>query len=100
MKLMPYVLTMLLSLSLSTWGEEGSSSSHRHQPITIDADPLLSRQPINVGVPHRIVFDARGNMFVADYSSGTVIKTTPQLKTSYIPVGIHCHRPQSKKVGT
>jgi DNA-binding beta-propeller fold protein YncE len=50
---------------------------HRHDPIEIASRPMIERFSIPLFRPRRVLIDPAGNVFIADWSAGVVLKITP-----------------------
>lgn len=77
-----YVLISVLGISIVTNGGEDDKLDHAHAAVEIEGDPILKRLPMNCQVPRRIIFDSKGNMFVADYMAGVILKMESNGKIS------------------
>ena len=62
---------------------------HRHEPVDIDARPIVARSKITLVRPRRLLLDPEGNLFIADWAAGTVLKVTPDEKVSVFAEDLH-----------
>ncbi|MBT4867947.1 MAG: hypothetical protein HON53_22830, partial [Planctomycetaceae bacterium] len=42
-------------------------AQHRHDPIDVDARPIVSRLAVSLVQPRRMLRDGQGNLYVADW---------------------------------
>ncbi|MCH8879742.1 MAG: hypothetical protein IID34_07655 [Planctomycetes bacterium] len=54
---------------------------HRHDPIVIPSRPMVKRYSVPLFRPRRVLIDPAGNVFIADWSAGVVLKITPDGRT-------------------
>ncbi len=57
---------------------------HVHDPIEIDARPIITRYKVTLIRPRRMLRDPSGNLFVADWGAGAVLRITPEQKVEVI----------------
>ena len=73
-----------------------SADAHRHDPIDVQAAPIVSRLPVPAVRPCRLLVDRHGNLYVADSAAEKVYKLTPEGTVSTLaeelvePSGLAC----------
>ncbi len=53
---------------------QAESATHSHQPVTVDVGPIISRMPVSLLQPRRVLAAESGDIFIADWAAGVVIK--------------------------
>jgi sugar lactone lactonase YvrE len=61
---------------------------HRHTPIDIDARPIIEKYRVPLVHPRRLLLDRLGNILVADWEAGTVVKVDAEGKSSIVVDGL------------
>lgn len=75
---MPPVLTSLGALL----------GDHPHEPIDLDARPIVSRYNATLLRPRRILLDPAGQLYVADWEAGAVLRIGTNGKTTLVADGL------------
>ncbi|MCH7685970.1 MAG: hypothetical protein IH899_04690 [Planctomycetes bacterium] len=57
------------------------TKDHRHDPIEIASRPMVKRYSVPLFRPRRVLIDPAGNVYIADWSAGVVLKITPDGRT-------------------
>lgn len=82
------LLTTPVSLA---WGQDANSlvAPHRHEAVEIEADPIISRMAVPLVKPRRVLIDDLGNVFVADWGGGAVLKVSREGEVSIVADGLN-----------
>ena len=64
------------------------ASVHRHDPIDVDARPIVSRLPVLLVQPRRIVTTPEGVLFVADWGAGAVLRIARDGRVTVVAEGL------------
>jgi sugar lactone lactonase YvrE len=62
---------------------------HRHDPVDVDARPIITRSNVPLIRPRRLLLDPDGSLFIADWGAGTVLKATPDETTTVLADDLH-----------
>jgi sugar lactone lactonase YvrE len=62
---------------------------HRHDPIDIDARPIIARSKVSFVRPRRILVEPDGQLVVADWGAGTVLRISTDDKTTVLANGLN-----------
>lgn len=54
-----------------------SEPKHPHRPIILEADPMIARLPLSLVRPRRLLVAPEGDLYVADWGAGTVLRLSP-----------------------
>src|SRR5690606_34080636 len=61
---------------------------HRHTPIDLDARPIVARSRATFVRPRRVLVEPDGQVIVADWGAGTVVRISPDDKTTILLSGL------------
>lgn len=87
---LPASLIASSALAQQSDATEGpAAQDHRHEPVDIDARPIVARSKIDLVRPRRLLLDPERNLFIADWAAGTVLKVTPDEKVSVFADDLH-----------
>ncbi|MCC7419071.1 MAG: NHL repeat-containing protein [Planctomycetaceae bacterium] len=62
---------------------------HRHDPIDLDARPIIARSKVSFVRPRRILVEPDGQLIVADWGAGTLLRISPDDKTTVLANGLN-----------
>jgi DNA-binding beta-propeller fold protein YncE len=65
------------------------AKDHRHDPIVIPSRPMVKRYSVPLFRPRRVLIDPAGNVFIADWSAGAVLKITRDGRTHSVVDGLN-----------
>ena len=66
------------------FGLPPAGRSHSHDPVEIEAAPILSRYRVPLIRPRRVISGKNGTLYVADWGAGVVIRVSPKGKASVL----------------
>lgn len=67
----------------------GSNDVHRHEPIDLDTRPIIARSKATFVRPRRVLVEPDGQVLVADWGAGTVLRISTDDKTSIVANGLN-----------
>lgn len=86
------VVLVLFSAAVTTTGQSSFGQqveeAHQHDPIVLDARPIISRLEMPLVHPRRILLDGQGDLYVADSGAGAVLSYSLEGKTSVLVDGL------------
>lgn len=71
------VFSLLLLQASAQKPQAVVKKQHRHNPIEIEGSPVISRYPLDLQSPRRILLDPKENVFIADSGANKVFKMSP-----------------------
>lgn len=74
--------------SPSPAGLNRPSDLHRHEPIDLDARPIVSRSKASFARPRRVLVEPDGQLLVADWGAGTVLRIAADDKATVLASGL------------
>ena len=57
--------------------QSNTARQHRHDSIEIEGSPIITRYPVNLESPRRILLDPKDNVIIADSEANKVYKMSP-----------------------
>lgn len=64
--------------------KSAAAGEHRHDPIVVEARPIVSKFKVPFVRPRRVLQGRNGNLFVADWGAGTVVRIKPGGRTTIV----------------
>lgn len=68
---------------------QNAEEPHRHMPVDLDARPIVARSKIALVRPRRILVEPDGQLLIADWGAGTVVRVSADEKATILATNLN-----------